>query len=46
MKKAFNMKVDGVAVINVRHKDGSVETFEKTRGSILSARLLQWETLA
>ena len=29
MKKAFNMKVDGVAVINVRHKDGSVETFEK-----------------
>lgn len=29
MKKAFNMKVDGVAVINVRHKDGSVETFVK-----------------
>lgn len=29
MDKSLNMKVDGVAVINVRHKDGSVETFVK-----------------
>ena len=29
MKELSNMKVDGVAVVTVKHKDGSVDTFEK-----------------